>query len=365
MPGMYEAKIDFSPPPDGFFDYGPVFGDFSEEVEEMLSGELPDTGVFPGLAMDGDQVARSLFSTAYAVAAVQLAHAHEGVGLGVTRLLHHTKEDVYLPPLVTENLENLGETRGPDGRRWLIHDFPSTIDALARASEQLSLGMSASSVNQKFWLPVRVDDGRTATSVARGLSLYMSDRGFHFGESQLIGEVFSGTIPPTFAAIAEQLPVDERLALRLLFQVYSSEMQFLERFSSPLGYRALGLIGLEWDEPSLEDLQFRFQTMTVVKHRIECWKLRWKTFQSGLGIKFQKVNFRQQGDPWQMCTSTDRGGRVLLSSYYSFQRRNATFRACFGSPVGYHSVPWRMTALGRIEVRSTLVPLLRQGFGLD
>jgi len=363
MPGAFDPSLSFDAPPDAYFENGPILGDVSELFEEIVTADFPGTGVLTTCGWDGQTLANNVLSVVHAAAAVQLSAAHEDLGYGTTRLTPFRRLDVKLPVLFTQYIESLGEFLGPDDRRWLLTDFPSGVDALARASQQLRDGYSISDVKEKFWLPVRVDDARTSATVAVALSSYFADRGFHIPDNELIREVFSGTIPPAFSSIAQQLPEDERQALRLLFLQYSSDREFIRRFTSSTGYRALGLLGLEWGHPRTKDLSFNFPTVHVVQRILSEWNLVQDTVESGMNVAFRKVTYRL-GDPSQACVIRERPGGATLSSYYSLQQENATWRACFGTPMVYCSVPLRMTAVGRFNFRLTMVPLLRSHVGL-
>jgi hypothetical protein len=267
--------------------------------------------------------------------------------------------------VVTKYLETLGEFSGPDDRRWLLTDFPSTVDALARTSSQVARGDDFDLVRSKYWLPVRVDDGRTSALVAEALSHYLQDRGHLIPASGLIGHVFSGTIPPAFAAISRQLPLAERVALEAVFKTYSSDRCFLNRFTSSLGYRALGLLGLEWEHPRLSDLGFNGPTVAIVTEKLATWSTMWRTVQKGLGVPLRRVVFRCSGDPWQLCNVRERPGGAEISSYYTFQKVGANFRACFGTPVIYKSAPMRVHATGLLDIAALRVSLTRESFGLN
>jgi len=366
-PGAFEAVADFSSPapPTAYFADGPLFGDFANVAEDLLFAELPNPGVFQRMGWDGIEVARHVFSTAYAAAAVQVASAHDGMGFGTSRVSHLTGNSVYLPSLVAQYLETIGEFVGPDDRRWLLTDFPSTVDALARSCQQILNDGDLDQVKAKFWLPVRADDGRTAAFASVGLSNYLQDRGHMIPAAGLIGHVFSGTLPPAYAAIAQSLALEEREALGLVFKDYSSDRQFLSRFTSSQGYRALGLLGLEWDSPSLHDLGNFGSSVTIVTERLMSWMVTWQSVQKGLSVPFRKVSFRRQGDPWQMCTIVERPGGVEVSSFYTLQKRGANYRACVGTPMVYHSAPMRMKAVGRLDVPALRVSLIRDTFGIN
>jgi len=365
MPGAFEAHLDFSKPPDAMFENGPLFGCIPEVTEEVLSQELPGAGVFQPMGLDGVDVSSCVFSVAHAAAAVQLAAAHEGLGFGVSRLSPLIGTPVRLPHIISSYVETLGEFSGPDERRWLFNDFLSEVDAVIRSAHQLDIGVDLELVRSKVWLPVRVDDGRLSAIVAHRLEVYFQDRGFSIPAIELIGTVFSGDVPPTVAAIAQQLPPGELKPLRQLFLTYSSDREFLRRFTSPEGSRAIGLLGLEWDSPSVADLGFQIPKIATAINIIERWSTLWKTFEMALGTTFKVVSYRGSGDPWQAIRCVERPGGVTITSHYTLDSRGASYRACFGTPVIWSSVPMRMTAVGRINPRPLQVSIVRDHFGLN
>jgi len=367
IPGAFHTQFDPTTPlPPAYFENGPLFGEIPEDLEELFSGELPSPDVFQALQWDGAELTNQVTSAAYIASAVQIAVAHSGVGFGRSRLLDLSSRVVKLPEVLSLWVETLGEFVGPDDRQWLYRDFPSATEALVRAAVLLrDWKLTPSEVRSLFWLPTRVDDGRTAAYVAVALSQYLSDRGFQIPESELVGAVFSGTIPPTVCAIAQHLPSDEFTSLKLVFQEYSSDRVFLTRFSSGSGIRALGLLGLEWDQPRLGQMMFFLPVHSVARRFISHWQNIQPTVEKGLGVTFRTTTYRDLGDPWQVMRVHDRPGGVEVLSYYSLTEMVANFRSSFGSPLVYSSVPMKVKAIGRIDVRAQRISLLRNHFGLD
>jgi hypothetical protein len=366
VPGAFNAVFDptHTPPP-AFFENGPLFGEIPEDMEQLFGEELPSPALFQGLSWDGAELTNQVTAAAYVASAIQISVAHCGVGFGTSRLLELTQESVKLPEVLSLWVETLGEFVGPDDRKWFYRDFPSETEAMVRAAKWLlEERFSPSEVRSHYWLPTRVDDGRTAAYVAVALSQYLSDRGFHIPESELCRAVFSGDIPPTVSAIARQLPPEEFNSLKLVFQVYSSDREFLNRFSSGSGSRALGLLGLEWDRPSRRTMCFHIPVLDVAEHVLYMWNNVQPTVEKGLGVTFRTTTFRDLGDPWQVMFVHDRPGGVEISSYYSLTKAVANFRSCFGAPLVYSSVPMRMKATGRIDTRGQRIALLRNHLGL-
>jgi len=365
MPGVFDSTIDFSTPPPATFENGLPFGDLPELMAEALTQELPSPGVFQSLGLDGEALTSRVFSAACAAAAVQMATAHEGQGMGRSRFSNLASDvEVRLPLLVAQVVETLGEFTGPDGRRWFLRDYPSGVDALARAADQFARGWDFSMIRDMFWLPVRVDDGRTAAVVATLLSSYLSDRGLRIPANELIGAVFSGDVLPAVAAIAHQLPSRVFEPLKLLFRTYSTEAEFVDRFSSPQGVEALSLLGLEWENMPGLSLGFPFATASCVTMALLRWRHLQPVVEQALNVTFRKVRFRTHGDPLQVCNLRETPGGVVLTTHYSTEHRGASFRACVGTQVIYHSVPLRMRAVGAIVPREVVVPLVRNHIGL-
>jgi hypothetical protein len=364
MPGSYDAVIDFSPPPPGFFENGPLFGDFPELAEEMLERELPGQGVFQSMSLSGSCVAAELTAAAYACSAVQTAVAHQaidGEGCGIANLC---SRDLRLPGFLSTYVETLGEFCGPDERRWMLVDFKSNIKAMARAIEQCDRRLPPETIRSKYWLPCHVDDGRTGAIIAQSLAEFLREKGAHILVEDLMGKVFSGDTPPAFAALSSILTKSEFTSLELVFKRYSTDREFLQRFSSQLGFRALGILGLEWERPSRQDLGFKISPLEVVTNCLNRWCATSPVYADCFGVSFRKLCFRPDGDPTQICRIRDRPGGVTLSSHYAPDPYSATFRACFGSPMVYTSVPLRSTAVGRISVQAQKISLMRDHLGV-
>jgi len=367
VPGAYNAQFDFSsPPPPAFFENGPLFGEIPEEMEVLLEAELPNAALFQGISWDGAELTNQLTATAYVASAVQIAASHDGAGFGKSRLLDLTSESVKLPEILTRWVETLGEFVGPDDRKWLYHDFSAETEAMVRAAKWLTEEkFSPSEVRSHYWLPTRVGDGRTAACIATGLSQYLSDRGFQIPASELIRSVFSDDIPPTVSSIARQLPVAEYNSLLTVFRSYSSDREFLHRFSSGSGSRALGLLNLEWDRLNRRVMCFNIPVWDIAEHVLFMWNNIQPTVEKGLNVTFRTITYRDSGDLWQVIRVHDRFGRLELSSYYSLNKMAANFRSCFGTSLVYTSVPMRMRASAHINTRVQRVALLRNHLGLN
>jgi len=363
MPGAYDAVIDFSPPPPGIFENGPPFGDLPEMMEEILQRDLPGADILLEMGFEMDAVSCELLHSSYVAAAMQMANAHVGDELE-SNLALLCDEGVYLPGFLSTYVETLGEFCGTDDRVWRVSDFPSNVKALARAAHQASIGDTSDEIRTRFWLPCHGGDKRTAACIALSLCSFLREKNIVLSVEEMMSKVFSGHIPPAFYALSSQLSQAEFTSLALLFESFSTEGEFLRRFTSPLGTRALSILELEWPSPHDADLSFDIDVFKIVKTRLREWKTLSRQFSDAMGVSYRRVRFRKEGDPLQICAISPTPGGVTLASHYSPQRYQATFRACFGTPVVYTSVPFRSVSVGRSAFKAHAVSLIRNHLGV-
>jgi hypothetical protein len=364
MPGAFDAIVDFSEPPRGFFENGPYFGPIPGVVEDVFESEFPGAATFQQLGLDGPSVGNSLMEVAHAAAAVQVATTSNACGI-CEDVKEFAPDGISLPGFLSTYVETLGEFRGPDGREWQLVDSPSNVRALARACHQYSQGWTSQEVADKYWLPCHVHDMRTACYFAQSLCGFLSERGSPPPVEEMMGKVFSGVVPPAFYTFSSVLTRSEFAALELVFKGFVSEVDFLDRFSSPLGSRALGILGFEWDRPSVRDLGFDLRHASIIRRCLTTWRELRPTFEDALGVSFRKIRFLACGDNQQVCTVKSVPGGVAINCHYSFSKYSANYRACFGTPVVYSSVPQRMRALGRGSFKPYLVSVVRDHLGVS
>jgi len=339
-PGMFEAAISFSPPNDvESFENGVPFGTLPDILEEICEmNHLPELCV-PRLGWTGVDLAGHTLSAALSAAAVQVSSVHHDLfhdGLGFPGRVH---DQVPLPAVLADSVEQLGEFSGSDGVKWRFPDFESTAFALARSSFLAEQGISLTTLNEMFWLPVKDGDGRTASLVAQKLAMFLGSRGHPQPIIVLAGETFRES---GFRRLVHlDIFSDEELKLlHLFFKPIRGEAEFLSRFSSSQGLGALRLLGMVWNNPQPQDLGFGRDWDTWIADRLSAWKrCVFKIVADLDSPPFRNVVFGTRGQSLQLCRVLNDEDGVVVRSVCQLTTSSAQQAALVGHSVAYVSRP--------------------------
>jgi len=355
MPGAFSPVFNthVEPPGQHFF-YDACFESFSDILGDTVLQAYTGWDVLIAMGFTPEKITEKLLSVLYVASAVQTSRAHASVGLGASRLSNLTPPK--LPDPLSRTAAVFGEFQGPDDRKWILSDFVTTVDSLVRCAVRIKEGVSPSEVASTQWLPTRVDDYRTTHVLASRLSGWLKEKGFHVGENVLRGSVFSGSIPPVLEAQLGRFSFCEREFLLRLFQVWSSDRQFVSLFSDEPGSRALAELELEWPDPHVSHLLFGLDFTSRARSILCEWEIYRPAFERDFGVRFtHPAPHMHMGSPSQAFLSSPSGIGVWFSSHYPVSEGMRGFLVCFD--VGFHpgSIPMRYSSMGFLDVRALTV----------
>lgn len=368
VPGGFAIRNSFSRPaeplPQSTMSIGDgVFQSLMDAISEVIKVTGHSQPELLAVGFSHEKLCTRLASVACVALAVHLAKTHSNMGFGSTTLSGF--QDPPLPTSVSDYIQMFGEFSGPDGRRWLLADFPSTVASLVRAAYNVEHGGDPALMFSQMWLPACVDDARTCHILATRLSVWFSNHGFQFRVSELRGSVLSGEVPPQVSACLSSLSLSDREVVLRLFEAYSTDQMFLDKFTDRIGVRTLFEMGLVWDDPVLQDLSFSFPLARFSNRLVNNWRLCAPALQSALGSSFSHAAYpRRFGSKMQIAVVKGEETVYTVRSFYALSEAEKTQLCCFGNPVVFCDVPTRYSSGGCVDVPSLLPSLVEYDLGI-
>jgi len=362
MPGAFSPVFKTEPPPEVRFSYNDTFSNVFEEQLSQIVGSPRFREYCAANGIDVFDINRSFTAATLVSFAVQISKVHSDIGFGSSRLSHF--EFPVLPDYVTTYVQQLGEFIGPDKRRFLLADHSATNRSFVRAALDVIDGFNIPNVLSRLWLPSAPDDGHTSHIVACRLAGFLKDRGFHLRVDDLEGFVFSGTVPPALSAILSSIPAAFRKSVVRLFEVYSSEDNFLALFSDDVGLMALTLLELKWEDPSVVHLRFDMRLKQDARYILSQWASVCYAMETVSGVAFTRPTTGQYlGSYSQACSVSGDGKSFEVKTHYSMDAGTRNYRVVFPPGLLFSDLPYRHTYLGTVPLRQCLSGLLHDNFG--
>jgi hypothetical protein len=365
MPGAFTPVFSFSTQVayDQKFSYNDALIRVAEIVNVVLRGADVSVDVFEGFEVSNDYVAAQITQMAIVGFAIHLAKVHKEMDLGDSYF--DMVDPPKLPPFIAEYISSLGEFEGPDGRRWVLTDFMTTIHSLVRCAHRISSGELQFDCLVEQWLPTEVDDLRTKSIVAAKLSDWFTNQGYHFKVSDIRDHIFSGDVPPDITAIIPRLQADHQKIVVRLFLQWSSDYQFVQLFSDNVGRQALDLLGLVWRRIDVRSLCFKLKVHAAADLMLSTWKLVYPLYRGMMKVDFVPSSYhRPVGNPFQASVVKEGNAEYRVSSYYGLSAEDRNMLCCFGSNVVFDGVPMRYHADGILPARTLAQAIARQDLGL-
>jgi len=292
--------------------------------------------------------------------AIMIAKSHESLGYGTSAISRF--EPPRLPLYAAQFSETLGEFNGPDGRRFVLSDFASTLRSFIRAAIHVSEEMEIPKVLSELWLPTVNDDGHTSHIVAYHLHDFLSEHGFQVGVDELNDFVFSGEVPPPVAAAIGQLPPHFGASVARLFERYSTPNEFLSMFSDQVGQLGLAMLDLSWTDPNVGDLRFESCPKNDTRYILQEWHHLSRAYEETSGVMFQPPKHVDHvGSIHQISRVSGDGRSFKVRTYYDADELVRNTLCCFGSSAVF-SLPFRHLYRGRIKQDSYVNSFLSEYF---
>jgi hypothetical protein len=266
--------------------------------------------------------------------AQQTVHAHVNMGLPLGDFSSIASSDVFLFNTIGQVVRQFGEFADPSlGDRFLLADYSTTVSSLVRAASRTSITNGrAARARKTVWLPTKAKDRRTTFIVAKRLQKLISTAlGVRLSLEQLLEHLFDSHWD-VFTALKPLLgDADARRdRFDFLFSSYSTEVHFVQKFSSARAQGVLRELGLWWDDPSQPDLSFDMIPKVEFPSLVDQWARKraaiekFFTCTSGLANRTAAC-----GSHSQVSTVLTNAGITVVRTHVALAAPELSLLACF------------------------------------
>jgi hypothetical protein len=357
VPGAFTPVFSFSTQVahDQVFSLNDPFVKTTEAILDVLHAKAPGYEEIDSFGLTYNGVTGQMIEAALLGLSAHLAKVHQTMGFCNENELGGFSP--MLPPFLSELVQLYGEFTGPDGRRWLLSDFQTTLKSLVRCAHRISVEGKVLPALKEMWLPIEVDDLRTTHILALRLSSWFSSKGFRIGLDVLWDAIFSGDIPGQVSVVLGQLGVAHRSMVVRLFQKWSTISQFVAMMSDETGVFLLETLDLFWRYPTAANIGSGDWMWTWARDVLRNWQMVYPLFESFFGISFSpSICDDPGGSPIQASVISDPSAihSFCVKTYYGVGRPERNIICCFGPLIQFGGLPTRYEANGLLHARATL-----------
>nr|UVZ34177.1 capsid protein [Botryosphaeria dothidea partitivirus 3] len=274
--------------------------------------------------------------------AQQVVHAHVNMGLPQGDFAPIASSDVRVPQSIASFVSQIGEFAEPSiGTRFLFEDYDNTVKKLVFMADKCWHSGDPAAVLRRSWLPMGSNDGHTRVVIAGALQSFI-ERGINvkMASRTLEDGVFSGSVPEAWETVKTALgdppsagQTDVRDRFDFLFRTYRDAGQFATAFTAVEAVRALGEIGLTWNNPSAGQLDWSYNAKQRFSSLADAWAKRsaayGQFFELSTGLATRQA---ARGSQAQLATVSSVEGITVIKSHLAMAAPQFSLVACFPVP---------------------------------